>query len=156
MAIPRRVAVAFLLFGAGAASSSQPQPQQSGLPGQAGVRRCAERQMEASHFSGVVSLAYRNRPAWTLTSGRMAGPESSPIAADTRFNLGSASKMFTAIAVAQLLDSGKVHLDDAVGRYVDGLDPDASRVTVRQLLTHTSGLRDFFRPEMTAPATRRK
>jgi CubicO group peptidase (beta-lactamase class C family) len=103
--------------------------------------------MAASHFSGIVSLAYRNRPAWTVTSGRMAGPESSPIAADTRFNLGSASKMFTAIAVAQLLDSGKVHLDDPVGRYVKGLDPDASRVTVRQLLTHTSGLGDFFKPE---------
>jgi CubicO group peptidase (beta-lactamase class C family) len=103
--------------------------------------------MEASRFSGIVSLSYRNRPVWALTSGRMAGPESGLISAGTRFNLGSASKMFTAVAVAQLVDAGKVHLDDPIGHYVEGLDPDASRVTVRQLLTHTSGLGDFFRPE---------
>jgi CubicO group peptidase (beta-lactamase class C family) len=61
---------------------------------------------------------------------------------DTRFNLASMTKMFTAIAVAQLVEQGKLAFDDPVGRVL----PDypnkavAERVTVRHLLTHTSGL----------------
>ena len=55
--------------------------------------------------------------------------------------------MFTAVAIGQLIEQGKVQLDEPVGRIVSGLTPEASKVTIRQLLTHTSGLGDFFRPE---------
>jgi CubicO group peptidase (beta-lactamase class C family) len=49
--------------------------------------------------------------------------------------------------VAQLVAAGKVRLDDAIGGHVDGLKPQTAAVTVRQLLTHTSGLGNFFTPE---------
>ncbi|HZL00304.1 MAG TPA: serine hydrolase domain-containing protein [Caulobacteraceae bacterium] len=100
----------------------------------------------ALDFSGVVSVV-RNGAMTSYARGLVAGPGSLPIDIGTRFNLGSAGKMFTAVAVAQLIDAGKVGLDDPIGRYVAGLTAEASAVTVRQLLTHSSGLGNYFAPE---------
>lgn len=113
----------------------------------AAIARCVRERAEKSGFSGVVSIARRGRPAVLMTLGRMAGEGSPAIVENTRFNLASASKMFTAVAVAQLVDAGKVRLDDPIGRFVEGLQPEAAAVTVRQLLTHSSGLGNFFAPQ---------
>jgi D-alanyl-D-alanine carboxypeptidase len=111
------------------------------------LERCLIQAAEKVDFSGVISATSDGRPEAFVARGRLAGPDSGPIDARTRFNLGSASKMFTAVAIGQLIDAGKIGLDDKVGVYVKGLTPEASAVTVRQLLTHSSGLGDFFRPE---------
>ena len=64
----------------------------------------------------------------------------------TQLNLGSANKMFTAVAIMQLVERGKVRLDATVGRYIAGYPNREAReqVTIHQLLTHTSGVGDFF------------
>ena len=68
-----------------------------------------------------------------------------PNRVDTRFNLASANKMFTGVAIAQLVQAGKLRFADHVGTYVPELPADiGERVTIAQLLTHTSGLGDFF------------
>ena len=110
------------------------------------LRRCIARHAEAQDFSGAVLVQSKGAET-VFTRGEIDGPGSAPIAANTRFNLGSSSKMFTAVAVAQLVEAGKLGLDDSVGRYVAGLTPEASKVTIRQLLSHTSGLGNFFQPE---------
>ncbi|MCU0883259.1 MAG: beta-lactamase family protein, partial [Hyphomonadaceae bacterium] len=51
------------------------------------------------------------------------------------------------VAIAQLVDAGRIGLDDPVGRHLGGLTPEASEVTVRQLLTHSGGMGNFFAPE---------
>jgi CubicO group peptidase (beta-lactamase class C family) len=111
------------------------------------LQHCLTREAEATNFSGVVSASHGGRLDAFLVRGRLAGSGSAPIDSRTRFNLGSASKMFTAVAVGQLIDAGKIGLDDKIGAAVKGLTPEASQVTVRQLLTHSSGLGDFFRPD---------
>ena len=67
-----------------------------------------------------------------------------PVTTSTLFNVGSISKSFTALAVAQLVDQHQVDLDAPVIRYIPDLrlnDPQATQaVTLRQLLSHTSGL----------------
>src|SRR5215469_1701752 len=67
-----------------------------------------------------------------------------PVTSETLFNIGSISKSFTALAIAQLVDQHKVDLDTPVIRYVPELrssDPHATEaVTLRQLLSHTAGL----------------
>jgi len=65
---------------------------------------------------------------------------------DTRFNLGSMNKMFTSVAVMQLVEAGKLALDDTIAEKLPDYPNDevAAQVTIHQLLTHTSGLGDVF------------
>ena len=66
-----------------------------------------------------------------------------PNRADTIFEAGSVSKQFTAAAVLLLARDGKLSLDNPVRRYVPELPEYAAPVTIRQMLQHTSGLRDW-------------
>ncbi len=66
-----------------------------------------------------------------------------------RFWTGSVSKTFTATVVMQLVGEGRVGLDDPVSRWLPTL-PNGGRITVRQLLNHTSGLPDYFRVPLIA------
>ncbi|MER5451598.1 serine hydrolase domain-containing protein [Streptomyces sp. NPDC002764] len=59
-----------------------------------------------------------------------------------RFRIGSVTKVFSAVVLMQLADEGKLSLDASVDRYLPGLLPD-SRITVRQVLGHRSGLYDY-------------
>ncbi|MGC5284905.1 serine hydrolase domain-containing protein [Micromonospora sp. DT231] len=76
-----------------------------------------------------------------------------PMTAQTPFLLGSTSKSFTALAVAQLVEAGRVDLDTAASTYLPWLtlaDAHTARtVTVRQLLTHTSGLPEVWSTGLT-------
>lgn len=67
-----------------------------------------------------------------------------PITPSTVFNVGSASKQFTAASVLLLARDGKLSLDDDIRRYVPELPDLGPRVTLRELLTHTSGWRDYI------------
>lgn len=63
--------------------------------------------------------------------------------AETIFEAGSVSKQFTAAAILTLVDDGKLSLDDPVKKYVPELPEYGSPLTIRHMLTHTSGLRDW-------------
>jgi D-alanyl-D-alanine carboxypeptidase len=80
-----------------------------------------------------------------------------PATTETRYAIDSVSKEFTAAAVLILAQQGKLSLDDPAGKYLPDLG-EASTVTLRQLLTHTAGLRDFWpqdfvTSEMSRPTT---
>lgn len=72
-----------------------------------------------------------------------------PASPDTVFRIQSMTKQFTATGVAMLVENGKVRLDDPVGRYFDGCPPAWQTLTVRHLLTQTSGLKDFINEPVT-------
>ena len=60
-----------------------------------------------------------------------------------RYSIGSISKQFTAAAILMLVEEGKLSLDDPVSKYVPGLTR-GNEVTIRQLLSHTSGYQDLL------------
>jgi CubicO group peptidase (beta-lactamase class C family) len=97
-------------------------------------------------FSGAALIAQDGQPlfsgAWGLASKRWGVAN----LVDTRFDLGSINKSFTQVAIGQLCAQGKLNLDDPVIAHLpDYPNADvARRVTVRQLLQHTSGLGDIF------------
>jgi CubicO group peptidase (beta-lactamase class C family) len=62
---------------------------------------------------------------------------------DMRYSIGSVSKQFMAGAILMLAEEGKLSLDDKVGRYLPNLTR-ANEVTIRQLLSHTSGYQDYY------------
>jgi CubicO group peptidase (beta-lactamase class C family) len=83
-----------------------------------------------------------------------------PATSEMRYPIDSVSKEFTAAAVLILAQQGKLALDDPAGKYLPDLGP-AAPVTLRQVLTHTAGLRDywpqdFVTPELSRPTTVRQ
>ncbi len=136
---------------AGAAAAPPPIPR--GLSEQALADTLAARidaRAAQGNFDGTVLLAKLDgtvllRRAWGLADRRTNAPN----APETRFALASMGKMFTAIAVAQLVEQGRVALDSPLVRYVpDYPNRDfARRATVRMLLNHTSGLGAYWGEE---------
>ena len=101
----------------------------------------------ADAFSGVLLVARGDevllQRAWGLAD-RAAG---TPVTLDTRFRLGSMNKMFTAVAVLQLVEAGRLSLEGSVGQSLPGYpNADIAKVTIRQLLTHAGGTGDIFGP----------
>jgi CubicO group peptidase (beta-lactamase class C family) len=105
-----------------------------------------DRLVKADAFSGAVLIAHRDRVLFAKAGGLASRAWNQPNRTDTRFNLGSMNKMFTSIAIAQLVEKGKVALDDPIVKHLpDYPNAEAARkVTVRHLLSHTSGLADYF------------
>jgi D-alanyl-D-alanine carboxypeptidase len=66
-----------------------------------------------------------------------------PASTNTVFRIGSVSKQFIATAIMMLVEEGKIGLDDPVGKYLDGTPGGWKKITIRHLLTHTSGIPDF-------------
>jgi D-alanyl-D-alanine carboxypeptidase len=103
-------------------------------------------------FSGVVLVARDGNPILQKAVGLASREYDVPNRVDTKFNLGSINKIFTQILIGQLIDQGKLSLDDHLVKLL----PDypnreaAEKVTLRQLLDMTSGIGDFFGPEFEA------
>ena len=80
------------------------------------TQRLAERGCAAEVFSGAVLVARGDRVLVAHACGLASRRYGVPNTADTRFNLGSINKMFTAVAAMQLVEAGKVSLDDPLDR----------------------------------------
>ena len=94
--------------------------------------------------SGVPGVSYAVVTDGDITSAGTRGVAEAgtgrEVVADTPFQAGSITKSVTALAVMQLAEAGQVELDTAVAQYLDGFSGQpAGEVTVRQLLSHTSG-----------------
>jgi D-alanyl-D-alanine carboxypeptidase len=99
----------------------------------------------ADVFSGVIRVADRGQVLFEQACGLSDQHERLPNRVGTAFNVGSMIKMFTAVCVGQLVQQGRLGLDDLVATRLPGFRPDiAGRITIRQLLSHTSGLGDIF------------
>jgi len=97
-------------------------------------------------FSGAVLVAKNGKPIFQRAYGIANKSGHVPNKVDTKFNLGSMNKMFTAIAIAQLAERGKLSFGDTIGRHLTDYPNKAvaEKVTIHQLLTHTSGMGDYL------------
>jgi D-alanyl-D-alanine carboxypeptidase len=99
--------------------------------------------LSASHTQGATIVIVRDGAVVFARSYGVRDVErSSPADEHTRYEIGSITKQFTAAAILQLKEAGKIELDAPVATYVPSA-PHAREITVRQLLTHTSGLADY-------------
>lgn len=115
------------------------------------LQSIADRAAADGKFSGVVMLAKDGQPVFAHAYGFADADHKRPNRVDTKFNLGSINKLFTQIAVAQLVSAGKLSLDDTIRRHLAGYPgPGADKITVQQLVQFRSGLGDFFGPEFLA------
>ena len=103
-------------------------------------------------FSGVVVIAKDGKPIFQRAVGLASKSYNVPNRVDTKFNLGSINKFFTRVAILQLIEQGKLTLEDTIGEHL----PDypnkeaAAKVRVKHLLEMQSGIGDFFGPKFDA------
>lgn len=97
-------------------------------------------------FSGAVLVAKNGQPIFRKAYGMANKSTNTPNNVDTKFDLGSMNKMFTAVAIAQLVERGKLSFTDTIGKLLPDYSNKsvADKVTVEQLLTHTSGMGSYF------------
>jgi CubicO group peptidase (beta-lactamase class C family) len=101
-------------------------------------------------FSGTALVAFEDDVLLAQACGEASKRFHVENNIDTRFNLGSMNKMFTATAVAQLVEKGLLSYDDPISKYVDETwlpREITDQVTVHHLLSHTSGIGDYFTDE---------
>lgn len=112
------------------------------------LERTVERLAGDHPFTGVVRVSAGGETLVHRAWGYRNRAERLPCETDTRFAIASGSKTFTAVAVCRLIDRGLISLDDSVrdclSEELPGID---AGVTIRRLLTHTSGIADYFDEE---------
>ncbi|HSZ60928.1 MAG TPA: serine hydrolase domain-containing protein [Terriglobales bacterium] len=118
----------------------------------AATRKRVEQDVAADRFAGAVLIARNGKPIFEEAYGLADREHKIPNKIQTRFRVGSMNKMFTAVAILQLVEAGKLGLNDPLGKFL----PDypnkevATKVTIHHLLTHTGGTGDIFGPEFDA------
>ena len=134
-------------------------PAQGGATG-AGLTRLLQGALDrlAQHedFSGCLTVQQAGSVVFDECRGLAERNFGVPADHRTRFHIGSINKMFTAVAIAQLVEAGKLSWDDTLARHLPEY-PDqagARRITLWQLLHHTAGLGDFLVPEYFADSQR--
>ena len=93
--------------------------------------------------SASVAVVKGGKLAYTQAYGKARLNPPLTATPEMRYSIGSISKQFTAAAILLLQEDGKLNLDDAVGKYVPGLTR-GNEVTIRQILSHTSGYQDYW------------
>jgi D-alanyl-D-alanine carboxypeptidase len=94
-------------------------------------------------FSGTVLIAKDGKPVFAQGFGQANYELDVPNSRDTKFRIGSITKQFTATAILQLAESGKLGIDDPVSKYYADAPHAWDKITIRHLLTHTSGIPSY-------------
>ena len=105
---------------------------------------------EKDIFSGVVLFAGEGKPIFKKAYGMADRERNISNQVNTKFCIGSMGKMFTAVAIAQLVEQGKLSYDDLIGKYLGAdwiLSEVGEKVKISHLLSHTSGIAEFLDDE---------
>ena len=109
---------------------------------------------KALTYSGApsvsIAIVQGGRIAYEKTYGKARLDPATDAKPEMRYSIGSVSKQFLAAAVLMLVQDGKLSLDDRVSRYLPNLTR-AGEITIRQLLSHTSGYQDYYPQDYVAP-----
>ena len=95
---------------------------------------------EADSFSGTVLVAVDGKPVFRKAYGLANREWNIANTPDAKFRIGSITKQFTATAILQLAEQGRLSIDDPVSKYYPAAPAAWSKITIRHLLTHTSGI----------------
>jgi D-alanyl-D-alanine carboxypeptidase len=142
-----------MMVGPGESSGATPPAQENLSEAEpvASVRAELEKRAADDKFSGVVLIARDGQPIFQAAYGYADRENRLTNTLDTKFRFGSMGKVFTGVAVLQLVQAGKITLDAPIARYLpDYPNKEVAAVTIYQLLTHTGGTGDIFSPEYEA------
>ena len=108
------------------------------------LRRAIDVELDEKETPGAaLALIQNDRVIFSESFGFANQEKKIPVTGDTLFQIGSMTKMMTAIVLTSLADEGKLDLNAPVGNYVKGLSTEIAQLTSHQLLSQTSGLKDM-------------
>jgi D-alanyl-D-alanine carboxypeptidase len=133
--------IALVLQPATTGSQSQPPfPPPFPLETQAALQQIVEQRLtEAGSPGAAVGVWIPGRGTWVHAQGTGDLATGAPIRVADRFRIGSITKTFAATVLLQLVDEGRLQLDDHLEPYVSGV-PNGDRITIRQVLGMTAGI----------------
>lgn len=112
------------------------------------IEALVKRHAELDLFSGTVIVADQGKAVYSAAYGDADKDRRIPNRIDTNFNIGSIGKTFTGVAIMQLVEGGKLKLDDTLGTFLPEFPfPEKDAITIQQLLNHSSGLGDYMTHE---------
>ncbi|HEX5257366.1 MAG TPA: serine hydrolase domain-containing protein [Sphingomicrobium sp.] len=111
------------------------------------LQECLAASAKAGRLSGIVAVGRGGALAASDAFGHPDPAGRLSFSPRTPFNIASAGKMFTAVAIGQLVEKRKLSFDQPIGHVMAGLPASIGKITIDQLLTHRSGLGDYLRPE---------
>lgn len=136
--------ISFALFATGETRAEEKKPRPDYRNAITTARQMIWKAITSGKGSGAtIAIMDQGRIVYSEGIGVADRLENRPVDRDTRFNIGSSSKMFAAVAVLLLADDGKVALDESVVKYIPEFrmkDERYKRITVRMLFNHSSGL----------------
>lgn len=156
--------VAVVVLAVSACSSDTTEPESATPPASseeagpeyvAEVESTVDRLMRDNAIPGaVIQISSPDRGDWTGTFGTSTLDTDDPISADDHFRIGSNTKTMTVTAILQLVQEGRVSLEDPISKYIDGV-PNGDTITIAQLAEMRSGLYSYtFDPEFNATLDR--
>jgi len=103
-----------------------------------------DRILEKNQGMGSLVFAKDGNVLYTRSFGysQITGTEKKPLTAATKYRIGSITKMYTAVMIFQLVEEGKLKLTDTLDKFFPQI-PNASRITIAQMLSHRSGIPDI-------------
>lgn len=108
-----------------------------------------EEQLPQTPFSGVIHIAHNDKPLFSHAYGLANRSDGLPNRLNTRFGIASGGKIFTATAILKLVGEGLLDLKQPLGNIIPELPPNLDKlITIEHLLTHTSGIPDYFDEEI--------
>ena len=115
------------------------------------IETFAQTQMQEYKIPGMAVAIVRNGEVEYIKGFGVAGPTGDPVTPDTSFLLASVSKSFTALGIMQLIEDGKISLDDPLQKYLPWFDvkgEGGAEITVAHLVYQTSGFSEYEGNEM--------
>ncbi|MFN2397864.1 MAG: serine hydrolase domain-containing protein, partial [Gemmatimonadaceae bacterium] len=114
------------------------------VPATESIQRLIEREMEHKALPALsIALVDDQQVVWARGFGIANQKDSTPATAETVYRVGSVSKLFTDIAIMQLVERGELDLDAPIQRYLPDfrpINPFGKPITLRQMMAHRSGL----------------
>ena len=149
--MPRLLTLISIFIAFLSATELTARPEQSDKSGQSLVEQIStfvSKHAELDMFSGAVLVAKDGNIIYEKAFGEADKESKRPNTLDTKFNIGSIGKTFTAVSIMQLVEAGNLQLSDPLSKFLPDFPyPEKDRITIHNLLNHTSGLGDYLEHE---------
>jgi CubicO group peptidase (beta-lactamase class C family) len=108
------------------------------------IINCLKKEMEEKKIPGCQLVVLKdNKILLSEAIGIANVPFSIPVKTNTIFSINSISKVFASVAIMQLQEQNKLNINDRISRYIDSIPENWKKITIKQLMSHTSGLPDI-------------